>query len=173
MAPAVGEVDHDPYRHPDEEPHPGAGGQEAHKQEAREGGEDGHHGVARHLERPREVWPRPPEEYDADGDKHEGGERPDVYQLSERRQREPEREETRDGAGYDRDPMRRAEGAMDPREPSREQVVPAHGDSHPALPEHQDQHYHREPDKYRKRDDQLSGREGRHVEGRGRRSRCV
>src|SRR5215212_11490937 len=61
---------------------------------------------------------------------------------------------------------------MDPRKPPRQQVVPAHGEGHPALAEHQDQHYHREPDEYRKGDDQLSGREGRHFEGRGRRGRC-
>src|SRR5215216_7936559 len=35
VAPAVGEVDHQSYRHPDKKPQPGAGGQEAHKQEAR------------------------------------------------------------------------------------------------------------------------------------------
>ncbi len=38
---AVGEIYDEPYRHPDEEPDPGAGGQEAHEEEAREGGEDG------------------------------------------------------------------------------------------------------------------------------------
>src|SRR5215207_6395158 len=79
VAPAVAEVDHEPYRHPDEEPHPCAGGQETHEEEARDGGEDRHHGVAGYLERPREIWPRPPENYDSNGDQHEGGERPDVH----------------------------------------------------------------------------------------------
>src|SRR5688500_19430697 len=94
----------------------------------------------------------------------EGSESPDIYQLSERRQREREREETRDGAGYDRDPVRGSEAGMDLREPPREQVVPAHGEGHPALAEYQDHHYHRKPYEYRERDDQLSGREGRHLE---------
>ena len=34
MASAVAEVDHEPYRHPHEEPKPGAGGQKTHEEEA-------------------------------------------------------------------------------------------------------------------------------------------
>jgi hypothetical protein len=34
MASAIGEVDHESYRHPDEEPQPCAGGQETHEEEA-------------------------------------------------------------------------------------------------------------------------------------------
>src|ERR671912_1684460 len=131
MAPAVAEVDHEPYRHPDQEPTPGAVGQKAHEEEARDGGEDRHHGVAGYLERPWEIRPRPPENYHPDGDQQEGGEGPDVHELTERHQREEEREESRDDAGYDRDPVRRAEGGMDPREPRRQQMVPAHGEGHP------------------------------------------
>src|SRR5829696_7196817 len=171
MAPAVAEVDHESYRHPDEEPQPCAGGQETHEEEARDGGEDRHHGVAWYLERPREVWPRPPENDDPDGDQHEGGEGPDVHELPERHQREEEREQPRGDAGYDRDPVRRAEGTMDLREPGRQQIVPAHREGHPTLAEHQDHHHHRKPDKDRQRDDQLRCREGRRFEGRSRRGR--
>src|ERR687894_1714770 len=169
---AVGEVEHEPYGHPDEEPDPGAGGQEAHEEEAQESRDDGQHGDERCLERPREVWSRPPKNKDPDGDQHEGGERPDVHQLRERRQREPEREDRRDDAGYDRDPVWGSEAGVDPREPQREQVIPAHGEGHPALAEYQDHHDHREPDQDRERDDKLRRREGRHFEGRGCRGRC-
>src|SRR5215213_8950650 len=114
MAPAVAEVDHEHYRHPDKEPNLGTEGQKAHEEEAWEGGQDRHHRVAWYLERPREVWPPPPENYYPNGDHHEGGEGPDVHELPERHQREEEREQRRGDAGYDRDPVRRAKGAMDP-----------------------------------------------------------
>src|SRR5829696_8064162 len=171
MAPAVAEVDHESYRHPDEEPQPCAGGQETHEEEAREGGEDRHHGVAGYLERPREVWPRPPENHDPDGDQHEGGEGPNVHKLPERHQREKEREQRRGDAGYDGDPVRRAEGAMDLREPARQQLVPAHCEGDPALAEHQDHHHHREPYEDCERDDQPRRREGCRLQRRGRRGR--
>src|SRR5215212_1281384 len=114
---------------------------------------------------------RSPEDDNPDGDQHEGCERPDVHQLPERYQGEPESEYCRDDAGYDRDPVRRAKAGVDPREPQRQQVIPAHGEGYPALAEDQDHHHHREPDEDRERDDELRGREGRRCEGRRRRRR--
>jgi len=146
VAPAVGEVDDETERHPDDETQPRHSDQIEHEVEAEDGRQGRDDRCRGHPEGARQVGTPAPQQHDPDADQDEREERADVDKVGQLRQVDEAGDESDRSGGDQRDPLGSPVLRVHPGESPWQHTVARHGEGDAGLSEHQDHTHDGETD---------------------------